>query len=103
MRYSALLRGVSRRGVAALRCGYAAARSDPGALGRRLSPFRGRGCVRACRLPGYSFGYHADLYRRELTPESRARPIAATSITPREMARSFPIAFATGSRAWADS
>ena len=70
---------------------------------RRLRPFRGRGCVRACRLPGYSFGYHADLYRRELTPESRARLIAATSITPREMARSFPIAFATGSRAWADS
>ena len=24
---------------------------------------------------GYSFGYHADLYRLELTPESRARPL----------------------------
>lgn len=35
--------------------------------------------------------------------ESHARFIAATSITAREMARSFPIAFATGSPAWADS
>jgi hypothetical protein len=34
---------------------------------------------------GYSFGYHADLYRLELTPESRARLTAATSIAPREL------------------
>ena len=34
---------------------------------------------------GYSFGYHADLYRLELTPESRARLTGATSIAPREM------------------
>jgi len=34
---------------------------------------------------GYSFGYHADLYRLELTPESRARLIAATAIAPREL------------------
>jgi hypothetical protein len=33
----------------------------------------------------YSFGYHADLYRLELTPESRARLIAATSIAPRDL------------------
>ena len=34
---------------------------------------------------GYSFGYHADLYRLELTPESRARLIGATPIAPREV------------------
>ena len=34
---------------------------------------------------GYSFGYHADLYRLELTPESRARLIGAASTAPREM------------------
>ena len=34
---------------------------------------------------GYSFGHHGDLYRLELTPESRARLIAASSLTPREI------------------
>jgi len=34
---------------------------------------------------GYSFGYHADLYRLELTPESRARLAAAVSLAPREL------------------
>lgn len=34
---------------------------------------------------GYSFGHHADLYRLELTPESRARLAAAVSTVPREL------------------
>lgn len=34
---------------------------------------------------GYSFGYQADLYRLELTPESRARLAEATAMAPREM------------------
>ncbi len=34
---------------------------------------------------GYSFGYHADLCRLELTPESRARLIGAASTAPREV------------------
>jgi len=33
---------------------------------------------------GYSFGHHGDLYRLELTPESRARLAGATSLAPRE-------------------
>ena len=39
----------------------------------------------AAAYQGYSFGHHADLYRLELTPESRARLTAATSVAPREV------------------
>jgi hypothetical protein len=60
----------------------------PAISGRRL--FRRRSFwdallaeANAVAYQGYSFAYHADLYRLELTPESRGRLAAAVSFAPR--------------------